>query len=113
MANNSEIHKIIVEDRLIGVLNFNLMIPVTEKQLIPVDLKVHPNDAPNVKAWKRLCTKELKWCRKAENEVIVRDKARNIYHLCTMDDKFQGKKRCLDFKRLEEVCKKYNNKHNQ
>lgn len=44
MANNSELHKIEVEGRLIGVLNFNLMIPVTEAQLIPIDLKVHSND---------------------------------------------------------------------
>ena len=33
MANNAELQKIVVEDKLIGVLNFNLMIPVTDKQL--------------------------------------------------------------------------------
>ena len=31
MANNAELHKIIVEGKLIGILNFNLMIPVTEE----------------------------------------------------------------------------------
>ena len=119
MANNSELQKIEVEDKLIGVLNFNLMIPVTEAQLIPVDLKVHSNDTPEIKAWKRLCIKELKWCRKKDNETVIRDKARNLYHLCTMDELlpdgkpkvFKGKKRCVDFKKLEKVCDKYNEKH--
>lgn len=119
MANNSELHKIEVEGKLIGVLNFNLMIPVTEAQLIPVDLKVHSKDTPAVKAWKRLCIKELKWCRNKDNETVIRDKARNLYHLCTTEQLlpngqpkiFKGKNRCVDFKKLEKVCDKYNEKH--
>ena len=110
MANNAELQKIVVEDNLIGVLNFNLMIPVTEKQLKDVDLTIHKNDSPSIKAWKRLCIKELKWCRKPENETIIRDKARNIYLLQTTDDKFKGKERCLDFVKLEKVCEMYNKK---
>lgn len=112
MANNSEIQKIIVDEKLIGILNFNLMIPVREAQLIPIDLKIYTKDTSKVKAWKRLCAKELKWCRNPENEVIIRDKARNLYHLCLMDNCFKGKKRCLDFQKLEEVCDRYNNKLN-
>ena len=114
MANNSELQKIEVEGKLIGVLNFNLMIPVTDKQLHPVDLKVHGSDTPAVKAWKKLCVKELKWCRRKENEIIIRDKAKNIYTLCTTEDNnrvFKGKIRCLDFRKLEKVCDKYNSKH--
>lgn len=116
MANNAELQKIEVEGKLIGVLNFNLMIPITEALLILVDLTVHNNDAPAIKAWKRLCIKELKWCRNKANETLIRDKARNLYHLCTSDDEkdgekkkaFKGKKRCLDFKKLEKICDKYN-----
>lgn len=116
MANNAELQKIEVEGKLIGVLNFNLMIPVTENQLQPVDLKIHENDAPEVKAWKRLCVKELKWCRKEENETMIRDKAKNLYVLCTKTPdnnvkEFRGKKRCLDFKKLETICDRYNKKH--
>ena len=114
MANNSEIQKIEVDNKLIGVLNFNLMIPITEKQITLLDLEIHENDSPAVKAWKKLCIKEVNWCRKKENEVIVRDKARNIYTLCVSDDPkrvFKGKKRCLDFRKLEAVCDKYNEKH--
>ena len=116
MANNSEIQKIEVEGKLIGVLNFNLMIPVTDNLIKEVDLKIHRNDSGSVKAWKGLCIKELKWCRKKENEVVIRDKARNIYTLCTegiSDGKnpFKGRKRCLDFKKLEKTCDRYNEKH--
>ena len=111
MANNSELEKIEVEGKLIGVLNFNLMIPVTEHLLKPVDLKIHNNDSPAAKAWKKLCIKELKWCRNKRNETVIRDKAKNLYLLCTSDNSgnvFKGKKRCLDFKKLEVVCDNYN-----
>ena len=111
MANNAEFQKIVVEDKLIAVLNFNLMIPVTDKQLIPVDLKIHNNDAKDVKSWKGLCIKELKWCRKPDNETIIRDKAKNLYILCADEEKeFKGKKRCVDFKKLEKVCERYKRK---
>ena len=110
MANNAELHKIIVDDKLIAVLNFNLMIPVTEKQLIDIDLKEHKNDSYSIKAWKRLCIKELKWCRKPENETIIMDKVRNLYLLCTSGREFKGKKRCVDFEKLEKVCLRYNQK---
>lgn len=113
MANNSEIQKIEVENKLIGVLNFNLMIPVTDFQIHQVDLVLHNNDTPAVKAWKRLCLKELKWCRNKDNETVIRDKARNIYLLCIQNSQFKGKKRCLDFKKLEAVCDRYNAKHLQ
>ena len=110
MANNAELQKIEVDEKIIGVLNFNLMIPVTDKQLMPVDIKEHKGDTSKIKAWKKLCAKELKWCR--QNEKIIRDKAKNLYTLCTDEEKkFKGKKRCLDFKKLEDVCDKYNLKH--
>ena len=42
--------KIMYDDRLIGVLNFNLMIPVEEKQLQKIDVKIrkHDNDSMNM-----------------------------------------------------------------
>lgn len=110
MANNAELHKIIVEGKLIGILSFNLMIPVTEEQLIDIDLKEYKKDSSAVKAWKNLCKKELKWCRKPENETIIRDKARNIFLLCTSDQNFRGKIRCVDYLKLEKVCARYNEK---
>lgn len=106
MSNNAELQKIYDKDKLIAVLNFNLMIPVTSAQLIPVNLKITPQDSPSTKARKTLCVKELKWCRK--NEIIIYDKAKNIYNLYLYEPKFKGKQRCLDFPRLEKICDKYN-----
>ena len=109
MANNAELHKIEAEGKLIGVLNFNLMIPVTDSQLMKVDLQIHNNDSIPVKAWKKLCIKELNWCR--DNDKTIRDKAQNIYLLCTNEKQaFKGKVRCLDFHKLETVCDNYNRK---
>lgn len=100
--HNAELHKIEVEGKLIGVLNFNLMIPVTDSQLMKVDLQIHNNDSIPVKAWKKLCIKELNWCR--DNDKTIRDKAQNIYLLCTNEKQaFKGKVRCLDFHKLETV----------
>ncbi len=106
MSDNAELQKIYDKDKLIAVLNFNLMIPVTSAQLIPVNLKINPNDSPSVKARKTLCIKELKWCRK--NEIIIRDKAKNIYNLYLNEPNFKGHIRCLNFPKLEKVCDKYN-----
>lgn len=92
--------------KLIGVLNYNLMIPVTEKQLIKVDLRENKKDSAKEIFYKQLCVDELTWCRK--NADIIINKANCLYNLCISESNYKGKDRCLDFKRLEIECKKYN-----
>lgn len=95
--------------RLIAVLNFNLMIPVEEDQLIPMDLRIYKNDTQEVKAYKNLCIKEISYCRQKDFSKVIRDKALNLYDMCTAANSiYKGKSRCVDFKKLEEVCRKYN-----
>ncbi len=94
--------------KLIGVLNYNLMIPVEEKQLIKVNLKSDKNDSAREKHYKQLCIDELNWCRK--NADIIINKANCLYRLCMEEPNYKGKNRCLDFKRLETECDKYNAK---
>lgn len=95
--------------QLIAVLNFNLMIPVEEAQLMTVDLRIHEHDHPSTKAYKQLCIKEIHYCRREQISKVIRDKASALYNLCTLQDSpYKGKSRCLDFKKLEEVCRKYN-----
>ncbi|MBR2401561.1 MAG: type III toxin-antitoxin system ToxN/AbiQ family toxin [Lachnospiraceae bacterium] len=94
--------------KLLGVLNYNLMIPVTERQLIKVNLKPNKSDSAHDKYYKQLCIDELNWCRK--NTDIIVNKANCLYTLCIGDSNYKGKKRCLDFKRLEHECEKYNQK---
>ncbi len=92
--------------KLLGVLNYNLMIPVHENQLIKVDIKPNGMDSNNEKYYKQLCIDELNWCRK--NADIIINKANCLYSLCTEESNYKGKNRCLDFKKLEVVCEKYN-----
>ncbi|MBQ9765194.1 MAG: type III toxin-antitoxin system ToxN/AbiQ family toxin [Lachnospiraceae bacterium] len=53
---------------------------------------------------------ELNWCRKNANTIV--NKANCLYKLCTSDSNYKGKERCLNFKRLEIECTKYNLKYN-
>ena len=96
-------------NKLIGVLNYNLMIPVKEDQLIKVNLKSDKNDSARDKHYQQLCIDELNWCRK--NADIIINKANCLYKLCTEESNYKGKSRCLDFKRLEIECEKYNAKN--
>ena len=92
--------------KLLGVLNYNLMIPVEERQLLKVDLKEEKKDSVGEKYYKQLCIDELNWCRKHADVII--NKANCLYQLCTSESNYKGKERCLDFKRLEIECEKYN-----
>ena len=97
------------QGKLLGVLNYNLMIPVTEKQLIPLSLKTYPTDSPSEKHYKQLCIDEINWCRK-HSDIII-NKAHCLYKLCTTKTNYKGKTRCLDFWKLELACDKYNSKY--
>lgn len=100
--------KIEVKGRLLGVLNFNLMIPVEEEQLQPVDTSIFKRDRENIKYYKRLCAQELEWCQR-HSEVIC-NKANVLYKKYISNAPFKGRNRCLDFPKLEVECEKYNSK---
>ena len=107
MNPRADFDKIINKNgKLLGVLNYNLMIPVEEQQLLKVDLKADKDDSVGEKYYKQLCIDELNWCRKHADVII--NKANCLYHLCTGKSNYKGKTRCLDFKRLEAECEKYN-----
>lgn len=107
MAPRADFDKIIDKhDKLLGVLNYNLMIPVEDPQLIKVDLKPSKSDSASEKYYKQLCIDEITWCRKHAETII--NKANCLYQLCTSNSNYKGKDRCLDFKRLEKECEKYN-----
>lgn len=94
------------KDKLIGVLNYNLMIPVEDAQIHKVNLKPDPNDFTSARHYKQLCIDELVWCRK--NQEIIVNKANCLYNLCYSESGYKGKSRCLDFGKLEQICDKYN-----
>nr|MBQ8253080.1 type III toxin-antitoxin system ToxN/AbiQ family toxin [Lachnospiraceae bacterium] len=41
---------------------------------------------------------------------MIVNKANCLYHLCVSNSNYKGKSRCLDFKKLEKACEKYNSK---
>lgn len=94
--------------KMLGVLNYNLMIPVEDKQLIKVNLKQDKKDTIAEKHYKQLCVDEITWCRK--NAEVIINKANCLYDLCTNNSNYKGKDRCLDFEKLEKECIRYNNK---
>ncbi|MBR1700591.1 MAG: type III toxin-antitoxin system ToxN/AbiQ family toxin [Lachnospiraceae bacterium] len=99
------------KNKLIAVLNFNLMIPVEETQLQKVDVKINPNDTEKVKHYKKLCQSELNWCQKHSDDIV--NKANVLYKMYRDNVNFKARKRCVNFAKLEDVCKKYNEKHTQ
>ena len=106
MESRADFDKIVDKrGKLLGVLNYNLMIPVEEHLLIKVDLKEHEGDSAKTRYYKQLCIDELGWCRK--NAEIIINKANCLYRLCTEKTNYKGKSRCLNFKKLESECEKY------
>ena len=65
MSTRADFDKIIDKHgKLLGVLNYNLMIPVGEAQLIKLNLKESKADSISIKHYKQLCIDELNWYRK-------------------------------------------------
>jgi len=109
MKNDVDFTKIIVQEKLIGVLNFNNMIPVDVNCIKPLDLKITSKDNAVERQYKKLAAKQLDWCRQNQESIIK--KANKLYKLM-QSDCVSGylKKRCCDFKRLEKVLKKWSKK---
>ena len=94
--------------KLMGVLNFNLMIPVCESVLSMYDFRVAKTDSEAEKRYKKLCKKELMWCRKHSYD--IRNKANLLYKMYISGEKFSARNRCVNYSRLEEICSKYSQK---
>ena len=109
IKNDVDFTRIFDGDRIIGVLNFNNMIPVDETVVKKLDVKVSNKDNDSEKAYKKLCAKELDWIQKNQ-EAIVK-KANKLYRMITTDEANDLlRRRCVDFKKLESVLKKWKRK---
>lgn len=111
MREKIDFTKIYDGERPIVALNFNNMIPISEAQLLPVDIKIKKNDSKEVKNYKKLCQKEIAWCRAHHNDII--NKANVLYKKYISDEPLACRSRCLDFERLERECRRYNLKNKQ
>ena len=105
MKNDIDFMRIIVNDKLIGILNFNNMIPVDETVISLLNIKPEKNDSPETAAYKKLCTKELDWIQK--NQEIIIKRANKLYQFIISGKANYGlRNRCVDFSKLEAVLKK-------
>ena len=87
------------------------MIPVDERFITKIDLRINKNDSKQEIHYKTLCTKELDWCQK--NQDIIVKKANKLYKLVQKENVSKTlKKRCNDFKKLEKVLLKKIQKSN-
>ena len=106
MKNDVDFSRIFDGEKIIGVMNFNNMIPVEDSIIKVLDVRVSPNDTSADRSYKILCTKELGWIRKNQ-DVIIR-KANKLYSMIVTGKANYGlRKRCLDFRKLEEVLDKW------
>ncbi len=69
IAPNITLKKISQNNKLIAVLNINNMIPVLDKYLVPVDIKIKESDSENTIHRKNFYQYELDWCNQHKNEI--------------------------------------------
>ncbi len=92
------------EGKVIAALNLNNMIPVCEDYLTEIDLKIYCTDTKELRRWKKLCIKELNWCRKHQDEIVRL--ANELYRIYISDETFNKRRICLNFPALEKECQK-------
>lgn len=88
----------------LGVINFNNMIPVTEKNYEIIDLNYN---SFSDKKYYFLLDEQIKWLN--ENKKIIYKKSRLLYNNYARDRLSSNlKARCCDFILLELKCREYN-----
>ena len=56
MKNDIDFTRIFHDEKLIGVMNFNNMIPVDDSVITKMNVKINKNDSAETKAYKNLCS---------------------------------------------------------
>lgn len=108
MKNDKDFSRIIGSDgKLLGVLNFNLMIPVNRTLISVVDLHVYKSDSKKTAEYKHLMNDQLDWCNDNIDNIIK--KANKLYQFVTLtpEKSYSLTHRCCDFKKLESVLDKW------
>ena len=108
MRDKIDFKKIIHNGTLLGVLNFNLMLPVENEQIQRIDTKIRKHDDANTRQRKELLLKELEWCNEHQRDLI--NTANVLYQKYVSGETFSAREQCLDFKRMEQECARYNKK---
>ena len=105
MRDKIDFKKIVYHGELIGVLNFNLMIPVEDVLIQKIDTQIRKHDNADTRKKKELLIKELEWCNEHARDLT--NTANVLYAKYVSGEKFSAREQCLDFKRMETECKKF------
>lgn len=108
MRDKIDFKKIVHNGNLIGVLNFNLMIPVENAQIQQIDTKIRRHDNADTRKKKELLIQELDWCNEHERDLT--NTANVLYQKYISGENFAAREQCLDFMRMELECSRYNEK---
>ena len=107
MKNDLDFSKILDSNNcLIGALNFNNMIPVSNDVIQKLDIRPSSSDTPNEREYKELLNNQLDWCNDNIDNIIK--KANKLYRLITQspEKSINLTRRCCDFKKLEAVLER-------
>ena len=107
MKNDLDFSKILDSNNcLIGALNFNNMIPVSNDVIQKLDIRPSSSDTPKEREYKELLNNQLDWCNDNIDNIIK--KANKLYRLITQNPEksFNLTRRCCDFKKLEAVLER-------
>lgn len=106
MKNDVDFMKIMDGESLIGVLNFNNMIPVDESCTIPLNLRIAGKDDATTRRYKKMAAKQLDWCQHNQEAIVKR--ANKLYAMVQSEKTSVFlKRRCCDFRKLEKVLQKW------
>lgn len=109
MKNDIDFSKIIVEGKMLGVLNINNMVPVDKDLITKIDLRPNQSYGQKEVLYKNLCRKELDWIQKHAAQITA--KANRLYGIITSGKATKKlSDRCLDFEKLEAVLLKWKDK---
>ena len=107
MKNDLDFSKILDSNNcLIGALNFNNMIPVSNDVIQKLDIRPSSSDTPKEREYKELLNNQLDWCNDNIDNIIK--KANKLYRLITQspEKSINLTRRCCDFKKLEAVLER-------
>jgi len=107
MKNGLDFHRILDSDgKLIGVLDFNNMIPVRPDVVHKIQLKIAKNDDQATRHYKELMSDQLTFCRQNHDTIVK--KANKLYTMVQKKNtSAQLKHRCLNWSKLENVLDRY------
>ena len=90
----------------LGAINFNNMLPVTDKNIIKLDLDKECLTMAE-KKYTKMLKEQIFWLNRHDDKLY--DRSKKLYDKYIKGTLNQSiAKRCCDFKLLEEKCKEYN-----